>query len=113
MKKRSEIHEETFINRAIEGGTGAEPEEEDRHRYVHRMSWPIATEVIEPSLADGSHLHKSMTLLLQEKEWNSIDRHTKALGVSKSAWVRYAMLKLLQEEQDFCFEHRMTEAMDK
>jgi hypothetical protein len=26
-------------------------------------------------------------------------------SAKKSAWVHYAMLKLLQEEQDFCFEH--------
>jgi hypothetical protein len=46
---------------------------------------------------------------LKEKEWNSIDRHVKALDRNKSEWIRHALLRLMQEEQIYCFKNRKNE----
>jgi hypothetical protein len=78
---------------------------EDLHKYVGPIDRP--PEKISPSLAEGSTtLNKNMSIYLKEREWNSLDRHVKALGRNKSEWVRYALLKLMQEEQIYCFKHR-------
>jgi len=71
----------------------------DFHKYVRKSKWPIFDDVISPSMADGSHLRKPMSLPIKEFEWNSIDRHTKTIGVNKSEWLRYAILRLMQDEQ--------------
>ena len=82
-------------------------EVDDLHQYVRPISWPIYEETISPSLADGSTtLNKNMTIAIKENEWNSIDRHVKALKLNKSEWIRYALFKLMQEEQIHCFKNK-------
>jgi hypothetical protein len=83
-------------------------EVEDLHQYVRPVEWP--TDQVLPSLAEGSAtLNKNLSVYLKEKEWNSIDRHVKALGRNKSEWIRHALLKLMQEEQIHCFKSRKDE----
>lgn len=59
----------------------------------------------DPSLKDeidfeeGSHLKKNITLILTESEWNTVDVHVKKLSVSKAEWLRYAVYRILAEEQ--------------
>jgi hypothetical protein len=106
MRKRKELNAAAFISQAAEEGTDAPPPGEDLHRYVHRTVWPIGQTPVAPSLADGSSLGRSLTIALQEKEWNSIDRHTKALGIPKARWIRHAIFRLMEEEQQYCFRHR-------
>ncbi|GAM10418.1 hypothetical protein OR1_02707 [Geobacter sp. OR-1] len=73
----------------------------DLHEYVRRHEWPT-TPFEMPSIAAGrSDLDKPFTMRLQENIWLSLERHCKALGVSKSEWVRHAMLKLMREEQEY------------
>jgi len=80
---------------------------DDLHQYVRPIDWPLDKETISPSLADGSStLNKNMTIAVKENEWNSIDRHVKALKLNKSKWIRYALFKLMQEEQIYCFKNK-------
>lgn len=84
--------------------------QEDLHSYVRPIDWPLSKEEISPSLAEGSEtLNKNMSIFLKEQEWNSIDRHTKALKLNKSTWIKYAIFKLMQEEQLYCFKHKKEE----
>jgi len=109
MKKRREVNAAAFVSQAAEKGPEKAPAGEDLHRYVHRTAWPVEKDQTMPSLAEGSTLHRSMTIPLQEREWLSVDRHTRALGISKARWVRHAIFKLMREEQDFCSRHRPSE----
>lgn len=80
---------------------------EDLHKFVKPSKWPISDKILRPSLANGStKLRKALTIQLKEAEWNSIDRHIKTLNVGKNEWVRYAILKQLQEEQLYFFKKR-------
>lgn len=72
---------------------------DDLHRYVTNSQWPIDNYSPNPSLDEGSNLKRSITLNTSEKEWNSIERHVKALDVPKAKWIRYAIMKLMEEEQ--------------
>ena len=57
------------------------------------------------SLAEGSDtLSKKIIVQGHENIWNSINRHCKAVGVSKAKWITHAMLKLMEEEQMVVFE---------
>lgn len=69
------------------------------HKHLMYTTWPLWNEQINPSLAAGSNLTKPLNLALKEYEWNSIERHTKILGVRKIEWVRYAIFSLMQKEQ--------------
>lgn len=89
--------EEAFINQGQAEVTDSRVK--DFRVYVKHSKWPIFKYNFNPSLAEGSILRKPITLPLKEYEWNSIDRHTKALGVQKSEWIRYAVFKLMSEEQ--------------
>jgi hypothetical protein len=108
MRKRPdrEIEEKKFVENAEASIADQRTIKEDLHKYVKRIDWPIVEGDITPSLAEGSNLRKHLTLSLTEKEWNSIDRHTKALGINKTAWVRYAIFKSMQEEQIYCFKNK-------
>jgi hypothetical protein len=109
MLKRCDLNQEycKFV-----GGSAVQKKDEvgdveDLHKYVGPVKWPIVEDPVIPSLAEGSMtLNKNLSVYLKEKEWNSIDRHVKALGKNKSEWIRYALLKLMQEEQIHCFKNR-------
>lgn len=81
--------------------TEAKTDIKDFHVYIQHAKWPLHNQKIEPSLAEGSSLRKPILVPLKEYEWNSIDRHTKALGIQKSEWIRYAIFKLMHEEQAY------------
>lgn len=98
--------EEKFIDKAVSNLTDDETIIEDLHKYVKHSKWPILPEKISPSLAEGSNLNKGLNLPLKEYEWNSIDRHIKSLGIRKTEWIRYAMFRLLQEEQIHFLKHK-------
>lgn len=90
---------ESFIESAIAEKADIETLREDLHKHVKRSRWPLDDTPITPSMAEGSHLRKGVNLPLKEYEWNSIDRHTKAIGIAKTDWIRYAIFKQLQDEQ--------------
>jgi hypothetical protein len=93
--------EKKFIEQAQADRLDSQDRKEDLHSYVNPASWPLDQYHPSPSLAAGSHLKKPIVLYLTEQEWKSIDRHTKVLGVSKQEWIKYAIRKLLEEEQLF------------
>ena len=103
MRKRP-IDRQNFIDNASGDIAQTSILKDDLHQYVKNTNWPLEKESLQPSLAEGSNLKKPMILPIKEFEWNSIERHTKALGVPKSEWIRYAIYKLMQEEQLFCFK---------
>jgi hypothetical protein len=112
MRKRQDLSAEqsNFIHNATSETRDEIGEIEDFHKYVRPMDWPISKDPISPSLAEGSTtLNKNLSVYLKEKEWNSIDRHVKALDRNKSEWIRYALLRLMQEEQIYCFKNRKNE----
>jgi hypothetical protein len=112
MRKKNEIKIEhyKFLHESRAEKMDNIGEIEDLHKYVRPINWPISKEQISPSMADGSAaLNKNMSICLKEREWNSIDRHVKALDRNKSEWIRYAMLRLIQEEQLYCFKHKKDE----
>lgn len=91
--------ERNFIEKSIADKAEKETIKEDMHMHVVRTGWPIFEEELSPSMAEGSNLRKTMTITFKEFEWNSVDRHTSKIGVEKAEWVRYAIFKLMQEEQ--------------
>jgi hypothetical protein len=112
MHKRQALKAEYYD--FLHGSTSEKRDEkgeiDDLHKYVSQIDWPIFKSPIAPSLAEGSAtLNKNLSIYLKEKEWNSIDRHVKALGRNKSEWIRHALLKLMQEEQIYCFKKKKDE----
>ncbi|MDR2781363.1 MAG: hypothetical protein LBB21_02790 [Holosporaceae bacterium] len=112
MRKREEIeaiHYE-FLHGSRSEKMDNVGEVDDLHKYVRSIDWPISQDIVLPSLADGSTtLNKNLSVYLKEREWNSIDRHVKALDRNKSEWIRYALLKLMHEEQMYCFKNKKDE----
>ncbi|MDR0697400.1 MAG: ribbon-helix-helix domain-containing protein [Christensenellaceae bacterium] len=109
MLKRKDLNQavDKFVKDSASEVLDEKGSVEDLHKYVRSIEWPISKDLIYPSLAEGSvTLSKNMTIYLKENEWNSIDRHVKALGRNKSEWVRYALLRLIQEEQIYCFKNK-------
>ena len=102
MRKRLEKEQliENFIKEAPHDSI-PQNVEKDLHTYIKHAKWPLSDSKAAPSLATGSNLRKPLLLPLKEYEWNSIDRHTKALGIQKSEWIRYAIFKLMYEEQEY------------
>lgn len=76
----------------------------DYNNYVSNITWPLDKDEILPSYADGCLLKKPLSINLNEKEWNTIDRHVKTLGVTKDKWVKRAILKQLYIEQLAAFK---------
>ena len=107
MRKRMTAvnREETFIEGAATEIEETQPKTVDLHRYVKRHDWPLDQKEPNPSLSAKGRkdLKKPLLIHLSEQLWNSIDRHTRVLGVSKGEWVRHAMLRLLEEEQNSFF----------
>ena len=105
MRRRSTSlelsREEAFITGAATEQEATTPKTVDLHRYVVRpRTWPLSHPDPHPSLAKGREdLKKPYLIHLTEQQWNSLERHTKVLGVSKAEWMRYAMSRLLEEEQ--------------
>lgn len=103
MRSRPNIPPKTAEQKFIENAQADKLEsheiKEDLHKHVKRASWPLDNSMPTPSLADGSALKKPILVYLNEREWNSIDRHTKAIGVSKQEWLKHAIYKLLEDEQ--------------
>jgi hypothetical protein len=95
----SKTPEQEFIENAQADRLEANITKEDLHLYVRKVSWPLGEHSPTPSFAEGSSLKKPVLVYLNEKEWNSIDRHTKTIGVSKQEWLKHAIYKLLEEEQ--------------
>lgn len=86
---------EDFINRAPELS-----QSQEAHTLLQHIKWPLLT-YSAPSMAEGSTLLKPISIALKEFEWNSIDKHTKILGVTKAEWIRSAIFKLMSEEQAY------------
>ena len=78
--------------------------EVDYNDYVSKLIWPLDKEDILPSYADGCLLKKPLSININEKEWNTIDRHVKTLGVTKDKWVKRAIFKQLYLEQMTAFK---------
>ncbi len=96
----SRFREDEFIDAASTEQEISAPKTVDLHRYVRTRPWPLTQSHPEPSLAKGREdLKKPLLIHLTEQQWNSLERHTTVLGVSKASWVRHAILRLLEEEQ--------------
>ena len=110
MRKRSmpTSSEEAFISGAVTEQELTSPKTIDLHRYVVRPRiWPLAHPNPNPSLAKGREdLKKPFLIHLTEQQWNSLERHCKVLGVSKAEWLRHAMFRLLEEEQQTFLQMR-------
>lgn len=76
----------------------------DYNNYVSNITWPLDKDDILPSYAEGCLLKKPLSINLNEKEWNTIDRHVKTLGVTKDKWAKRALLKQLYIEQLAAFK---------
>lgn len=111
MRKRptnSKI-EENFINRAtanIEMLSEEDTDILDIHKYVSDIKWPLENDDVNPSYDEGSLLKKPISININEKEWNTIDRHVKALGVPKDKWAKRAIFKQIYIEQLAAFKKR-------
>ena len=108
MRKRPELtpEEKKFIEGATANKADQSTVKEDMHKYVRRMLEPIDHYKPNPSMAQGSPLRKDLTTSLTEIQWNTLDRHVKAIGAQKAEWVRHAIFKLIEEEQLYCFKNR-------
>ncbi len=107
MRKRttSLSQEDAFVEGATTEAEATQTKTVDLHRYVQRHDWPLTSQTPEPSLASGrGDLKKPLLIHLSERLWKSIDRHTRVLGVSKGEWVRHAILRLMEEEQQTFFK---------
>jgi hypothetical protein len=110
MRKRSTAlsSEEAFITGSAAEQEVTTPKTVDLHRYVVRpRTWPLSHSNPTPSLAKGREdLKKPFLIHLTEQQWNSLERHCKELGVSKAEWLRHAMFRLLEEEQQAFLQMR-------
>ena len=110
MRKRSTAlsSEEAFITGSATEQEVTTPKTVDLHRYVVRpRTWPLSHSNPTPSLAKGREdLKKPFLIHLTEQQWNSLERHCKELGVSKAEWLRHAMFRLLEEEQQAFLQMR-------
>jgi len=70
-------------------------------KYTQFIKWPTEENPVKPSMADGSELPKPTNISMKEYEWNTIDIHTKKIGVPKAVWIKYAIFKLLEQEQHY------------
>lgn len=95
-------HQKEFLEKAPQDEK--ETFKEDLHHYVKLTEWPLNDSNPLPSLAEGSAFKKPFVLYLNEKEFNSLDRHIKKLKVSRQEWIKYAIYKLLEEEQNYFFK---------
>ena len=74
-------------------------------KLVEKSKWPVLdTEIC--SLAEGSELKKHTLINLTEREWNTIDRHTNSLGISKNQFMKYAIFKTILEEQLYFLKNK-------
>lgn len=68
---------------------------------VHRVEWPIDFPG-EPVLFEGREgVDKPLNIRIKEGLWLSIEHHCAKLGLSKTEWIRIAMLKQLNTEQQW------------
>jgi hypothetical protein len=109
--RKSAAKKEEDLDAFLDGSAAAQVDNyqtgADLHQFVRRMDWPVDGKVPSPSLADGSDvLSKQVIVRVHENIWNSIDRHTKTIGVSKAKWLTHAILKLMEEEQLEAFGKR-------
>lgn len=79
-----------------------EPKPQNVYDLVQRTAWPITFTKHQPILAPGRNdIDRPFVMRLKEDLWNSVEAHCTALGVSKSEWVREAILRQLWEEQQY------------
>lgn len=74
-------------------------------KLVEKSKWPVLDGEI-CSLAEGSELKKPTLITLTEREWNTIDRHTASLGVSKNQFMKHAIFKAILEEQLYFLKNK-------
>lgn len=107
MRKRPDQKtlEENFINNAQaykdDSATNEKPKPTkttDKDTALKQMDWPLLGEV-NISYEEGSSLRKPISLPLKEFEWNTLEKHTKLLGVNKSEWIRHAIFSLMEKEK--------------
>lgn len=70
-----------------------------------QLKWPILKINLKPIMNNGSSLRKPINLPLKEFEWNTLENHTKKLGVGKTEWIRYAIYRILVEEQEYYYKN--------
>lgn len=95
---------EDFIKGAYTERIDAIPPEKKEVNNRH-LKWPMdGSLLIHPSMENGGSLRRPINIPLREFEWNTIDKHTKSLGVGKSEWIRHAIYLLLDAEQKYYFD---------
>lgn len=98
--------EEAFIKKSPvddEGEVVSSPENKVVHSYG---KWPLESLSGTPIFEEGSKLRKPINLQTTEFEWNTIDLHTKKLGIGKNEWIRHAVYKLLLSEQAYLLKNK-------
>ena len=96
------IEKEFIENSASSRAEQNSSEEITITQNVH-LKWPVSNLEKNPLMEEGSSLRRPINLPLKEFEWNTIETHTKKLGVGKSEWIRHAIYRLLIEEQTHYF----------
>ena len=99
MKLRKRMNKnkiEDFINRSIDD----QKKEPLKELNLEVKSKRDLYQTPNPKMAQGSLLRKPLTINLKENEWNTIDEHTKQLGISKIDWLRHAIFSLIEKEQN-------------
>lgn len=89
-----------------------EPKVEKNFLYINskvlnrkqQLKWPVLKINLKPIMNNGSSLRKPINLPLKEFEWNTLENHTKKIGVGKTEWIRYAIYRILVEEQEYYYK---------
>lgn len=70
---------------------------------TQQLKWPVIRLDTNPIMNNGSSLRRPINLPVKEFEWNTVESHTKKLGVGKTEWISYAIYRLLIEEQEYYY----------
>jgi hypothetical protein len=73
----------------------------DLYKAIKGYKWPLYKADLA-ELAPGMDIDKQMTIHMNERVYNTIERHVKLLKVNRSMWIRFSLLKTIKEEQLYC-----------
>jgi hypothetical protein len=73
----------------------------DLYKAIKSYKWPFYKGNLA-ELAPGTDIDKQMSVFMNERVYNTIERHVKLLKVNRSMWIRFSLLKTIKEEQLYC-----------
>jgi len=92
----------------VKGQKAKTDEPLDVRTLVTPVKWPLGG-LPQPVLYEGrADVDKPFNMRMKEPLSISIKKHCEALGVDVSVWSRTAMLKMMQEEQQYFMEQEMS-----